>query len=143
MIAGIGARTRSVGPGLRGGERAGRNGQSHGAQQWRLPLLSGGDINLNSLFVERASTIAKPDGVIGLLVPSGIATELASQKFFERLMQNKAVRCVFDFFNKRDNGELFFPDVYYRFKFCAFVFSPGERSFPMLDSRLSLETSST
>ena len=93
------------------------------------PLLSGGDINLNSLFVERASTIARPDGVIGLLVPSGIATELASQKFFERLMQNKAVRCVFDFFNKRDNDELFFPDVYYRFKFCAFVFSPGSRSF--------------
>ena len=93
------------------------------------PLLSGGDINLNSLFVERASTIAKPDGVIGLLVPSGIATELASQKFFERLMEKKAVRCVFDFFNKRDNDELFFQDVYYRFKFCAFVFSPGGRSF--------------
>ena len=35
----------------------------------------------------------------------------------------------FDFFNKRENGELFFPDVYYRFKFCAFVFSPGGRSF--------------
>ena len=32
------------------------------------PLLSGGDVNLNSLFVERASAIAKPDGVIGLLV---------------------------------------------------------------------------
>ena len=93
------------------------------------PLLSGGDINLNSLFVERASTIAKPDGMIGLLVPSGIATEVASQKFFERLMKHGSVRCVFDFFNKRENGELFFPDVYYRFKFCAFVFSPGGRSF--------------
>ena len=44
-------------------------------------------------------------------------------------MEKKAVRCVFDFFNKRDNNELFFPDVYYRFKFCAFVFSPGGRSF--------------
>ena len=93
------------------------------------PLLSGGDTNLNSLFVERASTIAKPDGMVGLLVPSGIATEVASQKFFEQLMKKDSVRCVFDFFNKRENGELFFPDVYYRFKFCAFVFSPGGRSF--------------
>ena len=93
------------------------------------PLLSGGDINLNSLFVERASTVAKPDGVIGLLVPSGIATEMASQEFFERLMKKGSVRYVVDFFNKRENGELFFPDVYYRFKFCAFVFSPGGRSF--------------
>jgi len=93
------------------------------------PLLSGGDTNLNSLFVERASKIAKPDGVVGLLVPSGIATETVSQKFFERLMEKDSVRCVFDFFNKRENGELFFPDVYYRFKFCAFVFLPGGRSF--------------
>ena len=93
------------------------------------PLLSGGDTNLNSLFVERASTIAKPDGMVGLLVPSGIATELASQKFFEQLMMKGSVRCVFDFFNKRENGELFFSDVYYRFKFCAIVFSPGGRSF--------------
>ena len=51
------------------------------------PLLPGGDTNLNSLFVERATTLAKPDGVIGLLVPSGIATEMASQKFFEQLMK--------------------------------------------------------
>ena len=93
------------------------------------PLLSGGDTNLNSLFVERASRIAKPDGVVGLLVPSGIATETVSQEFFEQLMDKGSVRCVFDFFNKRENGELFFPDVYYRFKFCAFVFSPGGRSF--------------
>ena len=93
------------------------------------PLLSGGDTNLNSLFVERASTIAKPDGVIGLLVPSGIATEMASQEFFEGLLKKEAVRYVIDFFNKRENGDLFFPDVYYRFKFCVFIFSSGSRQF--------------
>ena len=94
-----------------------------------FPLLSGGDTNLNSLFIERAATIAKPDGVVGMLVPSGIAKEMASQQFFEQLMNRDSVRCVFDFFNKRHNGQLFFPDVYYRFKFCAFVFSPSGRSF--------------
>ena len=36
------------------------------------PLLGGGDINLYSLFVERAMGLIKPDGFVGLLTPSGI-----------------------------------------------------------------------
>jgi hypothetical protein len=93
------------------------------------PLLSGGDTNINSLFIERAARLCKPNGVVGLLVPSGIATETASQQFFSRLLDLDVVKCVYDFFNKRDDGALYFPDVYYRFKFSAFVFSPRERSF--------------
>lgn len=88
------------------------------------PLLSGGDTNINSLFVERAKMLCKPDGMVGLLVPSGIATETSSQRFFSGLMEKQTARCVFDFFNRRRDGRLFFPDVYYRFKFCVLVFSP-------------------
>src|SRR3546814_18930751 len=36
------------------------------------PLLSTGDINIYSLFVERASHLARADGIVGLLTPSGI-----------------------------------------------------------------------
>ncbi len=46
------------------------------------PLLSGGDVNLYSLFVERASGIARRDGLVALLVPSGIAGDLGAAKFF-------------------------------------------------------------
>src|SRR6185312_3743165 len=35
------------------------------------PFLSGGDTNLNSLFIERAHALVKPNGMVGLLVPSG------------------------------------------------------------------------
>ena len=98
--------------------RMARNGADY-------PLLSGGDTNLNSLFIERAAQISRPDGVVGLLVPSGVATETASQKFFSGLITRNTAKCVYDFFNKRASGELFFPDVYYRFKFSAFVFSPA------------------
>lgn len=94
------------------------------------PLLSGGDTNLNSLFVERAARIVSPGGVVGLLIPSGIATEQTSQVFFSRLIEGQAASCYFDFFNKRASGPLFFPDVYYRFKFSVLVFSGGERQFP-------------
>ncbi|HEX5957243.1 MAG TPA: hypothetical protein VFY92_01125, partial [Hyphomicrobiaceae bacterium] len=93
------------------------------------PFLSGGDINFNSLFIEQAARLCKPGGVVGLLVPSGISTETASQEFFSKLIQNGNVKCVYDFFNKRANGVLFFPDVYYRFKFSTFVFSPASRNF--------------
>ena len=93
------------------------------------PLLSGGDTNINSLFIERAKRLAKPDGMVGLLVPSGIATESSSQRFFSALMQNDSAKCVYDFFNKRRDGKLFFPDVYYRFKFCVLVFSPLATTF--------------
>jgi hypothetical protein len=93
------------------------------------PLLSGGDTNINSLFIERAKRLAKPNGMVGLLVPSGIATETSSQQFFSALMQNDSAKCVYDFFNRKRDGKLFFPDVYYRFKFCVLVFSPSAMTF--------------
>ena len=46
------------------------------------PFLSKGDINLYSLFVERAMALVKPDGVVGLLVPSGIASDKTAAQVF-------------------------------------------------------------
>jgi hypothetical protein len=93
------------------------------------PLLSGGDTNLNSLFIERAQALVKPDGMVGLLVPSGIASDQSSAPFFRKMTQEKRLRCVIDFFNKRTDGKLFFPDVYYRFKFCAFISGGPDAGF--------------
>ena len=47
------------------------------------PLLSGGDINLYSLFVERAMHLVKRDGMVGLLTPSGIASDKTASTFFK------------------------------------------------------------
>ena len=47
------------------------------------PLLSRGDVNIYSLFVERAFALVKPDGVVGLLIPSGIASDKTSAEFFK------------------------------------------------------------
>ena len=62
-------------------------------------------------------------------MPSGIATETASQEFFARLISDDHAKCVYDFFNKKSDDTLFFPDVYYRFKFCVFVFAPRSVQF--------------
>ena len=45
------------------------------------PLLGGGDINLYSLFVERAMRLVKPDGIVGLLTPSGIFADKTAAPF--------------------------------------------------------------
>lgn len=90
------------------------------------PLLSGGDLNLYSLFVERAMTIVRKDGLIGLLVPSGIASDKTAAKFFKGVATEGRLKALYDFENRRTRYNLkpFFEDVDSRFKFCAFVASP-------------------
>ncbi len=94
------------------------------------PYLSGGDTNLNSLFIERAQTLIKSIGRVGLLVPSGIVSDQSSSSFFKHMMQASRICSVMDFFNRKYDGTLYFPDVYYRFKFCAYASGGSALNFP-------------
>ena len=85
------------------------------------PLLSRGDVNLYSLFVERAMTLVKPKGMVGLLVPSGIASDKTAAVFFQGVATAGKLKALYDFENKK----VFFPDVHASFKFCVFVASPS------------------
>ena len=89
------------------------------------PLLSGGRINLYSLFVERAMSLVKPDGFVGLLTPSGIYADKTAADFFKSVSTSGRVSGLFDFENKR----VFFKDVHASFKFCALIFGGEERRF--------------
>ena len=95
------------------------------------PLLGGGDINLYSLFVERAMGLVKPNGFVGLLTPSGIYADKTAAPFFKSVSTGGRVSGLFDFENRRLGTGLppFFPDVDSRFKFCALVFGGEERRF--------------
>ncbi len=95
------------------------------------PLLSGGRINLYSLFVERAMRLIKPDGFVGLLTPSGIYADKTAAEFFKSVSTSGRVAGLFDFENRRLGTGLphFFPDVDSRFKFCALIFGGEERRF--------------
>ena len=94
------------------------------------PLLSGGDVNLYSLFVERAMKLAKPEGMVGLLTPSGIGSDKTAAHFFKGVATEGRLKALYDFENRRTRYDArpFFPDVDSRFKFCAFVASPTPRS---------------
>ena len=89
------------------------------------PLLGGGDINLYSLFVERALNLVKPDGFVGLLTPSGIYADKTAARFFQSVSTKGRVSGLFDFENKK----IFFKDVHASFKFCALILGGEERQF--------------
>ena len=84
------------------------------------PLLARGDLNLYSLFVEHAMMLVKPDGMVGLLVPSGIASDWTAAPFFKSVATEDRLKALYDFENKK----VFFPDIHASFKFCVFVASP-------------------
>jgi hypothetical protein len=96
------------------------------------PLLSGGDINLYSLFVERAMALVKPRGLVGLLTPSGIASDKSAARFFQGVATGGRLKALYDFENRRTRfgGEPFFPDVDSRFKFSVLVAGPEPLDAP-------------
>ena len=99
------------------------------------PLLSGGDANLYALFVERALRLVKAEGIVGLLVPSGIAADKGASAFFSGVATTGRLGALFDFENRPygPTRRQFFPDVYYRFKFSALIVGGAERRFGSAD----------
>ena len=93
------------------------------------PLLGGGDVNLYSLFVERAQALVKPSGLVALLTPSGIAADKGAAEFFRNIATTQRLGALFDF----ENRKVFFADVHASFKFCTLLFGGSLRRFA--DSR--------
>ena len=103
------------------------------------PLLGGGDINLYSLFVERAMSLIKPDGFVGLLTPSGIYADKTAARFFKSVSTKGRVGGLFDFENKK----IFFKDVHASFKFCALILGGEERRFDQTECAFFLRDTKT
>jgi hypothetical protein len=91
----------------------------------QFPLLSTGDMNIYSLFVERAARLIHPRGIVGLLTPSGIASDKSAAEFFRTISTSGRLSALFDF----ENRKVFFADVHASFKFNVIVFGGPEREF--------------
>lgn len=94
-----------------------------------FPLTAKGDINTYMLFAELARKLVAPRGRVGLLVPSGIATDNTTREFFADLMDRKALAGLYDFENKAP----VFPDVHRSYKFCALIVGGSDRTFASAD----------
>ena len=98
------------------------------------PLLGKGDVNLYGLLVERSLSLLKPDGICGLLTPSGIYADKTAADFFRSLSTTGRLGGIYDFENRRTSNPdakttKWFPDVHPQFKFCATISGGSERRF--------------
>jgi hypothetical protein len=87
------------------------------------PLTGKGDINLYAVFAELAMQLVAPHGRVGLLTPSGIASDMTTKDFFAAVAETNRLIRLYDFENKK----VFFPDVHASFKFCILNFG-GEKA---------------
>jgi hypothetical protein len=84
----------------------------------QYPLTGKGDINTYAVFAELAYRLVAPHGRVGLLVPSGIASDMTTKDFFAAVAESNRLIRLYDFENKK----AFFPEVHASFKFCILNF---------------------
>ncbi|MEH1872489.1 Eco57I restriction-modification methylase domain-containing protein [Nostoc sp.] len=85
----------------------------------RFPLTAVGDINTYAIFAETTRTLISSDGRVGVIVPTGIATDDTCKKFFGDLTQKQALASLYDF----ENREALFAAVDSRMKFSLLAIS--------------------
>ncbi|GHD17023.1 hypothetical protein GCM10007147_05740 [Nocardiopsis kunsanensis] len=89
-------------------------GESHFLRISGRYLLTGrGDINTYAVFSELDRALTGERGRMGVIVPTGIATDATTQHFFKDLVQNGSIAALYDF----ENRSGLFPSVDSRMKF--------------------------
>ncbi len=85
----------------------------------RFPLTAKGDINTYAVFAETTRNLISGDGRVGVIVPTGIATDDTCKKFFGDLTQKQNLASLYDF----ENREAIFPAVHRSYKFSQLAIS--------------------
>ncbi|GGS47062.1 Eco57I restriction-modification methylase domain-containing protein [Actinokineospora fastidiosa] len=88
----------------------------------RYPLTGRGDINTYAVFAETGRTILASRARVGMVLPTGIATDATTQYFFKDLVTTRTLASIYDF----ENEEKLFDDVHHSFRFCLWTAS-GKR----------------
>ncbi|MEU4438603.1 MULTISPECIES: Eco57I restriction-modification methylase domain-containing protein [Micromonospora] len=89
----------------------------------RYPLTGKGDINTYSVFTETVRVVLHPLGQVGIIVPTGIATDATTQDFFKDLVVTKSLVSLYDF----ENEDKVFPNVHHSFRFALLSVSGRQR----------------
>lgn len=86
------------------------------------PLCGKGKINLYAVFVEAMLNSLNMGGILGCIVPSGLATDENTRFLFRDLVDSGNIANLHDFENKN-----IFPDVHSSYKFCLLTASRTKR----------------
>ena len=92
----------------------------------RYPLCGRGDINTYSVFAEHGRSTMAATGRLGIIIPTGIATDSTTQYFFKNLVENASLVSLYDFENNRP----LFDGVHRSFKFCLLTVAGQEERIP-------------
>ncbi len=82
---------------------------------------AGTDINLYKLFVEQCFNLLRKDGRCGIIVPTGIYSDLGTKQLREVLFSECTVSSLMAFSNEK----FIFEGVDHRFKFCLLTLAKG------------------
>ncbi len=92
----------------------------------RFPLTARGDINTYPLFAELGRSLLHPLGRMGMVLPTGIATDDSSKEFFGDVVERGQLAALLDF----ENREGLFSGVHRSYKFSVFVLRGGKSPEP-------------
>ncbi|MFM6151801.1 MAG: Eco57I restriction-modification methylase domain-containing protein, partial [Sphaerospermopsis kisseleviana] len=88
----------------------------------RFPLTAVGKINTYSVFAETTRCLINDVGRVGVIVPTGIATDDTCKRFFGDLIQKQNLASLTGF----ENEAFIFQSVHHAFKFCTLTIT-GEK----------------
>jgi hypothetical protein len=89
----------------------------------RFPLTGVGDVNTYAVFAGLARSLIDPRGRVGIVIPSGIATDYTYRDFFANLMETGHLSSLYDFENRR----ALFPGTHRSYKY-SLVTLAGEET---------------
>ncbi len=95
----------------------------------RFPLTGRGIMNTYALFAELSLKNIQPDSLTGMVIPTGIATDANTQYFFREIVEERRLKSLFDFENKKG----LFPGVDSRYKFSLLTLSGSNREQPSFE----------
>lgn len=97
---------------------------------------AGSDINLYKLFTEQCFNLLRDGGQCGIVIPSGIYTDLGAKQLREMLFGQTQVTGLFGF----ENRKTIFEGVDSRFKFVVLTFTKGGHTDEFPAAFMRLET---
>lgn len=99
-----------------------------GQYKHQVPIIDGKrhgkDVNLFKLFLEQCFNLLQPAGKCGLVIPSGIYTDLGAKKLREMLFNECQLNGLFCFENRKG----IFEGVHSMFKFVVLTFTKGPKT---------------
>ena len=88
----------------------------------KYPLCGRGDVNTYAVFAELGRNLQRSVGRVGIIVPSGIATDDTTKFFFQDLIERRTLVSLYGF----ENEEFIFPSIHHATKFCLLTLSGHE-----------------